>query len=81
MKIESITSPGYAAYGGMPVDLGYCNGYNTKLNCLEYHRDSELNCGTEDFILLVARADEIENDKLDTSKVKTFRVPAGSRKY
>ncbi len=31
------------AYGGMPIQLGWCNGHNTKLNCLEYHRDSELN--------------------------------------
>lgn len=31
------------AYGGMPIQVGYCNGYNTKLNCLEYHRGSELN--------------------------------------
>ena len=34
------------AYGGMPVQLGWCNGHNTKLNCLEYHRDSEINFGT-----------------------------------
>lgn len=68
---------GANAYGGMPVQLGMCWGRNTKLNCLEYHRDSELNCGTEDFILLVARVDEIENGKLDTSRVKAFRVPAG----
>ena len=33
------------AYGGMPIQLGWCNGHNTKLNCLEYHRDSELNLG------------------------------------
>lgn len=43
------------AYGGMPVQLGMCWGYNTKLNCLEYHRDSEINIGAEDFILLLAR--------------------------
>ena len=64
-------------YGGMPVQLGWCNGYNTKLNCLEYHRDSEFNLGTEDFILLLAKQNEIENGKLDTGKVKAFRVPAG----
>lgn len=64
-------------YGGMPVQMGWCNGHNTKLNCLEYHRDSEFNLGTEDFILLVARQDEIENGVLDTSKVKAFRAPAG----
>lgn len=64
-------------YGGMPVQLGWCNGHNTKLNCLEYHRDSEFNLGTEDFILLLAKQDEIENGVLDTAKVKAFRVPAG----
>ena len=64
-------------YGGMPVQLGWCNGHNTKLNCLEYHRDSEFNLGTEDFILLLARQDEIENGVLDTARVKAFRVPAG----
>lgn len=64
-------------FGGMPCQLGWCNGHNTKLNCLEYHRDSEFNLGTEDFILLLAKRDEIENGKLDTSKVKAFRVPAG----
>ena len=64
-------------FGGMPAQLGWCNGHNTKLNCLEYHRDSEFNLGTEDFILLIARQEEIENGLLDTAKVKAFRVPAG----
>ena len=43
-------------YGGMPIQIGYCNGHNTKLNCLEYHRDSEINVGCTDFILLLAKA-------------------------
>ena len=64
-------------YGGMPVQLGWCNGHNTKLNCLEYHRDSEFNLGTENFILLLARQDEITDGVLDTAKVKAFWVPAG----
>ena len=64
-------------YGGMPIQVGYCNGHNTKLNCLEYHRDSEINLGCTDFILLLAREDEIEGGKLDTSKVKAFLVKAG----
>ncbi len=64
-------------FGGMPTQLGWCNGHNTRLNCLEYHRDSEFNLGTEDFILLLARQEEIENGLLDTARVKAFRVPAG----
>lgn len=65
------------AYGGMPVQLGMCWGRNTKLNCLEYHRDSEFNVGTDDFILLLAKQDEIVDGALDTVKVRAFRVPAG----
>ena len=64
-------------FGGMPVQLGWCNGHNTKLNCLEYHRDSEFNLGTEDFILLLAKQDEIVDGILDTAKVKAFKAPAG----
>lgn len=66
------------AYGGMPIQIGMCWGRNTKLNCLEYHRDSEFNVGTDDFILLLAKQDEIVNGELDTAKVKAFRVPAGA---
>ena len=69
---------GASLFGGMPFQMGWCNGHNTKLNCLEYHRDSEYNLGTEDFVLLLARREEIENGKLDTAKVRAFRVPAGT---
>ena len=65
-------------YGGLPVQFGWCNGHNTKLNCLEYHRDSEINIGSDDFVLLLAKRDEIEDGMLDTSKVKAFLVPAGT---
>ena len=66
-----------SVFGGMPVQLGMCWGRNTKLNCLEYHRDSEFNLGLGDFILLLAKQDEIEDGVLDTAKVKAFKVPAG----
>ena len=65
------------AYGGMPIQIGWCNGHNTKLNCLEYHRDSELNVGTEDFILLLAKREDLEGGVLDTDKVVAYKCPAG----
>lgn len=65
------------AYGGMPVQLGMCWGHNTKLNCLEYHKDSEVNIGTDDFVLLLAKEEEIVDGVLDTAKVKAFKAPAG----
>ena len=64
-------------YGGMPVQLGWCNGFNTKLNCLEYHRDSEFNLGTEDFILLLGLQGDIVDGVLDTATIKAFKAPAG----
>lgn len=79
-ELEAL--PVYAAirdneYGGMPVQLGWCNGHNTKMNCMEYHRDSEINLGTEDFILLLAKLDDLENGILDSAKVKAFQCPSG----
>ena len=76
-RADGADQLGDAMFGGMPFQLGWCNGHNTKLNCLEYHRDSEFNLGCEDFILLIATLADLENDKLDTAKVKAFRVPAG----
>ena len=64
-------------YGGMPIQLGWCNGHNTKLNCLEYHRDSEVNLGTEDFILLLAKQEKIVDGVLDTADVEAFACPKG----
>ncbi|MCQ2799079.1 MAG: DUF4867 family protein [Bacilli bacterium] len=64
-------------YGDMPIQLGYCNGHNKMLNCLEYHRDSEVNLSNDEFILMLAKRSEIIDGKLDTSVVKAFHVPAG----
>lgn len=66
------------AYGGMPVQIGMCWGRNTRLNCLEYHRDSEVNIGSSDFILLLAKQEEMVDGRLDTACVRAFRVPAGA---
>lgn len=66
------------AYGGMPIELGMCWGHNKSLNCLEYHRNSELNIGSTDFILLLAKQAKIINGVLDTADVKAFRAPAGA---
>ena len=77
-ELPAATEVSEHLYGGMPVQMGWCNGHNTKLNCLEYHRDSEFNLGTENFILLLAKQNEISDGILDTAKVKAFWVPAGT---
>lgn len=65
-------------YGGMPIQIGYCNGTNTKLNCLEYHRDSEINIPADDMIFLVASQQDAAGKTLDTSKVEAFACPKGT---
>ena len=65
-------------YGGMPIQIGYCNGVNRSLNCLEYHRGSEVDLAADDIILLVAPLAELRNGALNTGLVEAFSVPAGA---
>lgn len=32
-------------YGGLDIQIGYCNGHNKSLNALEYHRCIRSGCG------------------------------------
>lgn len=65
-------------YGGMPIQIGYCNGSNRKLNCLEYHRDSEVNIAADDIVLMLSLLYKAEGGKLNTAEVEAFLVPAGT---
>ena len=67
------------AYGGMPIQIGYCNGRNHLLNAVEYHRDSELNLACTDMILLVGKRQDIGRDyTYDTGKMQAFLVKKGT---
>ena len=65
-------------YGGMPIQVGYCNGSNGALNCLEYHRGSEVNICATDAVLLVAQYSQVRDGTLDTGLIKAYFVPAGT---
>lgn len=69
----------YSLYGGMPIQIGYCNGSNYLLNAVEYHRDSEVNVALTDLILILGKEQDIEEDgTYETSKMEAFLVPAGT---
>lgn len=69
----------YSLFGGMPIQIGYCNGSNVLLNAVEYHRDSEVNVALTDLILILGKEQDIEEDfTYDTSKMEAFFVPAGT---
>ena len=66
------------AYGELPIQIGYCNGHNKKLNALEYHRDSELNIAQSDAVLILGlRADVTDEMTYDTSLAEAFLLPKG----
>ena len=66
-------------FGGLPIQIGYCNGDNHKLNALEYHRSSEIDIAATDLILLLGCQQDIgEEDIYDTDKVEAFFIPEGT---
>lgn len=76
---ESAKKIAYSLYGGMPIQIGYCNGSNVLLNAVEYHRDSEVNVALTDMILLLGKEQDIEEDgTYDTKKIEAFFIPAGT---
>lgn len=65
-------------YGGMPIQIGYCNGSNSTLNGLEYHKGSEINMAITEFVLLLGRVQDIENNTYHVKDVSAFFVPEGT---
>lgn len=66
-------------YGELPIQVGYCNGHNYKLNAVEYHRNSEINVAATDAVLIVGMQQDITDDfTYDTAKMEAFLVPEGT---
>ena len=64
-------------FGGLDIQIGYCNGNNYMLNAVEYHRTSEINIAVTDLVLLLGLEQDIEEDySYDTSKIEAIFVPA-----
>lgn len=65
-------------YGEMPIQIGCCWGRNNQMNALEWHRDSEINAAVTDFVLILAKLEDLdENGRLDSAKCRMFEVKAG----
>lgn len=65
-------------FGGMKIQIGYVNGVNTTLNCLEYHKSSEFNIAMNDVVLVLGNESAIADGKFDTNLCEVFFIPAGS---
>ena len=64
-------------YGGMDIQIGYCNGKNSSYNGFEYHKSSEINVAVTDFMLVLGHVWEISNNEYTVEKAKVFYVPKG----
>lgn len=71
-EVESVL------YGGMPVQIGYCNGRNSTYNGFEYHKGSEINIAVTPFMLVLGHVWEIEDNKFYVGGEKVFFVPEGT---
>ena len=68
-----------SVFGGMPIQIGYCNGYNNTLNAVEYHRDSEINITSTGAIFMLGCLQDVNDDfTYDTSKIEIFKAEAGT---
>lgn len=79
-KLEIFQEMQQREFGEMPIQIGYCNGNNNKLEALEYHRSSEINVALNDLILLIGSLQDVNSETYtyDKSLVEAFLVPAGT---
>lgn len=75
LEIKEKLEKGF--YGGMEIEIGYCNGKNSSLNGLEYHKGSELDLSCTDMVLLLGHVWDIDENKYDSSKTEAYFIPEG----
>lgn len=64
-------------YKNKETEIGYCNGYNSKLNCLEYHNGIEVDIAATDLVLLLALQEDVHDGVIDSKDVKAFYIKKG----
>ena len=64
-------------YGLGDIEVGYCNGYNSLLNCMEYHACPEVDVAGDDLVLLLANQDDVHDGILDSKDVEAFLLKKG----
>lgn len=68
----------HSTYGGMDIQIGYCNGRNTTYNGCEYHKGSELTLAITDLMILFGHTWDIQDNTYDNSLAHAFYVPQGT---
>jgi hypothetical protein len=64
-------------YGELPIQIGYFNGVNSKLNCLEFHKSNEIILALTDIIIFLGKVQDISDNYYELKRAEAFFVPEG----
>jgi hypothetical protein len=68
-----------ARFGFEPIQVGFCNGPNSALNALEWHKSIEIDIAVTDLVLLLGKRSDVGADgRYDSSKVDCFYLAKGA---
>jgi len=67
-----------SCFGTLPTQVGYCWGYNRRMDATEWHTSSEINIAITPLILILCHIWDIKDGKIDASAFKAFYLPAGT---
>jgi hypothetical protein len=66
-------------FGFADIQVGYCNGPNSRLNGLEWHKSAEVDIAVTDLVLLLGKRSDIGSDGCyDSRKLECFYLPKGT---
>ncbi|MBR0414057.1 MAG: DUF4867 family protein [Clostridia bacterium] len=77
-SFELFTTLQNEFFGGLPIQIGYCNGRNTTYNGMEYHKSSEISVAVTDFCVVLGHVWQIKDNKFYVGDETAFYVPAGT---
>ena len=65
-------------FGNMPIQVGFCWGYNDTMAALEWHKNSEINIACTDMLIFVAKYEQLDdNFEINSDKVMAFVAKKG----
>ncbi|MGL4789827.1 MAG: DUF4867 family protein [Anaerotignaceae bacterium] len=64
-------------YGGMDIQIGYCNGKNSTFNGVEYHKSSEINVAFTDCMMFLGSTTDIKNNTFSVEDAEVFFIKKG----
>ena len=76
-SLKGIQEIKESIFGLGEIEVGYCNGFNSLLNCMEYHACPEVDIAADDLVLLLGTQQDVVSGVFDSSKAKAFLLKRG----